>query len=83
MVSWSIDWRDVATVERGAHGVAPEAGRLIGHVATQGYDYSTSILARSRGPDYPTTIFTRSETPWGPEAVVMATYGSLYLPPGQ
>jgi hypothetical protein len=53
--------------------------RIIGHVATQDYDFSTSILARSRGPDYPTTIFARSKTPWGPEAVALTTYGSLFL----
>ncbi len=61
--------------------VYPSKERLIGHVGTWDYDFSTSILARSRGPDYPTTIFARSKTPWGPEAVVMATYASLYLPP--
>jgi len=58
--------------------VYPSKERLIGHVATQDYDYSTSILARSRGPDYPTTIFTRSNAPWGPEAVALMTFGSLY-----
>ena len=58
--------------------VYPSKERLIGHVATQDYDYSTSILARSRGPDYPTTIFTRSNSPWGPEAVALTTFGSLY-----
>jgi hypothetical protein len=57
--------------------VYPSKERLIGHVGTWGYDFSNSILVRSRGPDYPTTIFTRSETPWGPEAVAL-TSGSLF-----
>ena len=60
--------------------VYPSKERLIGHVGTWDYGFSTSILVRSRGPDYPTDIFTRSNTPWGPEAVAL-TSGSLFIPP--